>query len=135
MDVFQFWVWLLRYLSYVVSKSSSFLKIFEPSFPALCFYIWAQKVCLKFLKYYVLCSVLFSRYVQLKSSFFDKKKHQGWNLRHTLGEKLSKINVAKYQKKIPSLTEVEALQLFIMQDYTESANGDVPLIVGNVWYF
>ena len=45
---------------------------------------------------FVLLGVFFSRYVQLKSSFSDEKKHQRWNLRHTLVEKLSKINVAKY---------------------------------------
>ena len=26
-------------------------------------------------------------------------------------------------------------KLFIVKDYTESTNGDVPLIVENVWYF
>ena len=40
---------------------------------------------------FVLRGVLLSRYVQLKSSFSNEK-----NLRHTLVEKLSKINVAKY---------------------------------------
>ena len=40
---------------------------------------------------FVLRDVLFSRYFQLKSSFSNEK-----NLRHTLVEKLSKINVAKY---------------------------------------
>ena len=45
---------------------------------------------------FVLCAVFFSRYVQLKSSFSDKKKLEWWNLRHTIVEKLSKINVAKY---------------------------------------
>ena len=39
-----------------------------------------------------------------------KKKHQQWNLRDTFEEKLSKINVTKYYRKIPSLTEVGALQ-------------------------
>ena len=45
---------------------------------------------------FVLRSVFFSRYVELKSSFSEEKKHRRWNLRHTLVEKLSKINVAKY---------------------------------------
>ena len=45
---------------------------------------------------FVLRGVCFSWYVQLKSSFPDEKKHQRQNLRHTLVEKLLKINVAKY---------------------------------------
>ena len=45
---------------------------------------------------FVLRGFFFSRYVQLKSSFFDKKKHQLWNLTHTLVKKLTKIYVAKY---------------------------------------
>ena len=44
---------------------------------------------------FVLCGVFFSRYIQLKSSL-PNKKHQQLHLRHTLVEKLSKINVAKY---------------------------------------
>ena len=45
---------------------------------------------------FVLHVVFFSRYVQLKSSLSDEKKPQRWNLRRTLVEKLSEINVAKY---------------------------------------
>ena len=45
---------------------------------------------------FVLRSVFSSRYVQLKSSFFDNKKYQWENLRHTLVEELAKFNVAKY---------------------------------------
>ena len=42
---------------------------------------------------FVLYGVCFSRYVQLKSSFSDEKaQHQ----RHTLVEKLSKTDAAKY---------------------------------------
>ena len=42
---------------------------------------------------FVLYGVCFSRYVQLKSSFSDEKaQHQ----RHTLLEKQSKIDAAKY---------------------------------------
>ena len=44
---------------------------------------------------FVIRGVFFSRYVQLKSFFSNEKKHERWNLRHTL-EKLSKINLAKY---------------------------------------
>ena len=40
--------------------------------------------------------VFFSRYVRLKSSFPDEKSISNTHLRHTLIEKLSKNNVAKY---------------------------------------
>ena len=44
---------------------------------------------------FALLAIFFSKYVQLKSSFCQKKKHQWWNLRHSLVEKLSKFDVAK----------------------------------------
>ena len=68
-------------------------------------YLWAQKVCLRFLKshfkleisiIFVLLGVFVSIFIQLKSSFSGKKKHQWWNLMHTFVERLSKIDVAKY---------------------------------------
>ena len=58
---------------------------------------------------FVLRGVFFRRYFQIKSSFSDEKK-QRLNLRQTLVERLSKINVTKYSRKIPSLVEVGALQ-------------------------
>ena len=44
-QIFQFWAWLLRFLSYVISKSSSFYlqKNFELIFAALYFYIYELK--------------------------------------------------------------------------------------------
>ena len=81
------------------------VKIFWTNFCCIVLlYLWAQKVSqiLKILfqtggiNIFVLFGVFFSRYIQLKSSFSDQKKHQRWNLRHTLVEKLSKINVVKY---------------------------------------
>ena len=59
---------------------------------------------------FVLLGVFLSRYVQLKNSVPAEINHWRWNLRHTFVEKLSNFNVAKYQKQIPSLTEVGALQ-------------------------
>ena len=67
-------------------------------------FVQAQKLCLRFLKSYLKLEILiflsfvvsFSRYVQLKSSFSRRKKHQQWNLRHTLVEKISKINLGNY---------------------------------------
>ena len=61
---------------------------------------------------YVFRGVFFSRYVLIKSSFSDEKEHQWLNLCHTLVEKLLKINLAKYERKIPSVAEVEALQSY-----------------------
>ena len=60
---------------------------------------------------FVLRGAFFSRYVQLKSSFSDEK-HIAWNLRHTSVEKLSKTNMAEYERKILSLAEVGALQRY-----------------------
>ena len=45
---------------------------------------------------FVLRSVLFRRYVQLKGFLSPEKKHQRWNLRRTLVGKLPKFNVVKY---------------------------------------
>ena len=67
-------------------------------------FVWPQKVSQIFkilfqtgdINIFFLRGVLFSKYVLLNSSFSDEKKYQRWNLRHTLVEKLSKINVAKY---------------------------------------
>ena len=53
-NIFQFWTWLLRFLSYIISKSYSFLlqKHSEQIFATLYFYIYELKKCLKFLKSY-----------------------------------------------------------------------------------
>ena len=52
---FQFWVRLLRFLFYAISKSSSFLwqkNILNDFFCIVLLFVWAQKVCLRFLKSY-----------------------------------------------------------------------------------
>ena len=54
---------------------------------------------------FVLCGVFFSRYVQIKSSFSDEKNSG------EIGRSWS------------------SARLFIVQNYIENANGDVPLIV------
>ena len=56
---------------------------------------------------FVLSHVFLSRYVQLKSSFSDEENISSeiWD---TLVEELSKVNMAKYYRKIPSLAEVGA---------------------------
>ena len=76
-------------------------------------YLWAQKICLWFLKSYfkleiiflILC--LFQQICSTKKLLFGCKKYQQWNLRHTLVEKLSKINAVKY-----SIAEVRTLQSY-----------------------
>ena len=65
---------------------------------------WAQKVCLRFLKSYFDLEILIflSFMVSFLVDMFDLKapslikKHQWWNLKHTLVEKLWKISVEKY---------------------------------------
>ena len=58
---------------------------------------------------FILCGIFFGRYAQLKSSFSDKKT-SAVKQRYALVEKLSMINMAKYQKKTSSSTEIGALQ-------------------------
>ena len=54
-------------------------------------------------------------------------------MRYTLAEKLLEINVAKYQRKIPSLTEVGALQICSYCKATLiTLMRDVPLTVENM---
>ena len=53
----------------------------------------------------VLCGALFSRYVQLKSSFSDEKTSAVKSKKHFSREAI-KINVAKYSRKISSLAEL-----------------------------
>ena len=46
----------------------------------------------------------------LRGVFSDEKKIKWWNLRHSLVQKLSKINMAKNERKISSFAGVGALQ-------------------------
>ena len=61
--IFQFWAWLLRFLSYVVFKSSSFLsqKHFELIFAALYFYIYELKKRSEDINIFVFRGAFFSR--------------------------------------------------------------------------
>ena len=81
---FQFWMWLLRFVFYVVSKRSSFLwqKKNWIIFAALYFYLCELKsVSQTFeilfqtgdINIFVLCGVFFSIYVWLKSCFSNEK--------------------------------------------------------------
>ena len=99
--IFQFWVvFTVPFLCYFQKLQFLVAKTFWTNF--CCFvllYLCTQKVCLRFQKSYfkleinifVFRGAIFSRYVQLKSSFSEDKKHQRWNLEHTLVEKLSKL--------------------------------------------
>ena len=81
---------------------------------------------------FVLHGVFFSRYVKPKNFLFWWKKHQWWNLRHTLLEKLC----GKVLKENSIIGRSwSSAKLFIVQNYTENANGYVPLTVENVWHF
>ena len=62
---------------------------------------------------FVLRGAFFGRYVQLKSSFSDKKKQQ-WNLRHILVEELLKTNVARENSIIGR--RWSSAKLFIVQN-------------------
>ena len=65
---------------------------------------------------FVLRGVFFSRYVQLKSLFSDEKTSAVKSETHFSRE----------------ATDWGSAKLFIVQNYTENANGDVPLTVENV---
>ena len=85
----------------------------------------------EYVNIFVLHGVFFSRYVEPKGSFSDEKKHQWWNLRHTLLEKLC----GKVLKENPIIGRSwSSAKLFIVQNYTENANGYVPLTVENVTF-
>ena len=99
MFVVNFWEWLLRFLFYVFSRTSSFLwlKHFEINFAALHFYFYYSIILLSSIIFcmisktvsqilriffqtrnmniFVFRGVFFSRY--------DEKKYQRWNLRDT----------------------------------------------------
>ena len=60
---------------------------------------------------FVLRGVFFSRYAQLKSWFSDEKKSAVKSETHFSREAIE-INVAMYERKIPSMAEVGALQIY-----------------------
>ena len=62
---------------------------------------------------FVLPGVFFSRYVQLKGSFSYEKNIQRWNLRHTLVEKVSEYNVAKFKGKFHHWQNLELCKLVL----------------------
>ena len=103
-------------------------------------YLWAQEVCLRFLRSNFKLEILMFLFFVVsflvdKNLLFWWKKHQRWNLRHTFVEKLSKFSMAKVLKENSIICRSwSSAKLFIVQ-YTENANGYVPLTVVNVWHF
>ena len=60
------------------------------------------------------------------------KKNKRSTSRHTLVEKLSKIN-RKFLKENSSIDRsLSSAKLFILQNYTDNANGNVPLTIENM---
>ena len=115
----QFWAWLLPlFFCYFQKLQLLKVKIFWNNFFSIVLlFVWAQKLYLRFSKSYFILKILI--FLSFLVSFlvdmfkwkatFPTKKHQRWNLRHNLLEKLSRIYVAEYQRKIPSLAGARAL--------------------------
>ena len=77
---------------------------------------------------FVLRGFFFSRYVQLKSSFFDKKKTSVVKS-DTHFSKEANENLRGKVLKVNSIIDRSwsSRKLFIVQDYTKNSNEDVPL--------
>ena len=74
---------------------------------------------------FVLRGVFFSRYVQLKSSFSDEKNINGETRFSTEAIEYQRGEALKGSSIIGR--SWSSAKLFIVQNYTENANGDVPL--------
>ena len=83
---------------------------------------------------FVLNGVL-SRYVQLKSSFSDEKTSAVKSETHFRRGAI-KVHRGKVLKKNSIIGKSwKSAKLFIIQNYTDGGNGNVPWTVQNVWYF
>ena len=83
----------------------------------------------------VLHGVFFSRYVQLKSSFPDVKTSVVKSETHFSREAIEN-NIGKVSKENSIIGRSwSSAKLFIMQNYTDNTNGNVPLTVENMCYF
>ena len=97
---------ICKYISYRYFQKLQLLEItkfWNNFYCIVLLFVWAQKACLRIfeilfqsanINIFVLLGVFFGGYNQLKS--FAHEKKQCWNLKYTLIEKLSKINIAKY---------------------------------------
>ena len=142
---FQFWAWLLRFLCYVVSKSCSLLwkKKLNNFCCIVILFVWAQKSVSQIfeilfqtgdINIFVLLGVFIS-ICSTKKLLSRQNKHQWWNLRH-----FNKESVENSCGKVLKENSIIArgcgfAKLFIMQNYTVNPNGNVTLMVENVWYF
>ena len=76
------WAWLLRFLSYVISKTSIQPLVVKKNWTNFCcivlLHLWAQKLCLRFLKsYFKLEILIFLPFVaSTKNLLFWRKEHQ-----------------------------------------------------------
>ena len=83
----------------------------------------------------VLHGVFFSRYVQLKSSFPDVKTSAVKSETHFSREVIEN-HIGKVSKENSIIGRSwSSAKLFIMQNYTDNTNGNVPLTVENMCYF
>ena len=132
----------MRFLSYIISKSSNFLKkIFELIFATLYFYIYEFKKCLRFLKsYFKLEILIFLSFVvsfsvdmfNSKALFLTKKASVVKSETHFSREPIENERGKVLKKNSIIGRSWSSAKLFIVQNYTENANGDVPLTVENV---
>ena len=76
---------------------------------------------------FVLRGVFFSRNIKLKSSFSDEKTSAVKSETH-----FSREPTEDQRGKVLKENSIIGRNLFIVQNYTENANGDVPLTVENV---
>ena len=84
---------------------------------------------------FVLRGVFFSRYIQLRSSFSDKKpqKTSAVKSKTLFSREAIKVYRGKVLKENYSIISRSwsSAKLFIMHNYTDNANGDVPFTVEN----
>ena len=82
---------------------------------------------------FVLRGILFSTYVQLKSSFSGEKKHQAVKSETHVSREAIENQRDKVLKENSIIGRSwSSAKLFIVQNYTENANGHVPLTAENV---
>ena len=83
---------------------------------------------------FVLLGVFFSRYVLLRSPSSDEKTAVKSETHYR--KEASKVWLGKVFKENSIIGRSwSSEKLFLMWNYTDNADGDVPLIVENAWYF
>ena len=110
---------MVHFLCYFQKFQFLVTKKFEMIFAALYFYLNELKSVFQIFKISFQTGDI--DIFVIRGVFSNEKKIKWWNLRHTLVQKLSNINMVKNQKKISSFAGVGALQSW-MQNYTDNAN-------------